>query len=189
MSRSGADRTRRRVGERYRRKGEVLVKRFGIVAILATALLVQQAAMAANPHWVVDPYCSLTGQNSLECSGKAAGLGNLPLFVVVTADAGCTNQSGTHVIPGKATTVSGPFSTNNGQFTFGAEDNSGQNEVVAHGPTNCKGRSQDPFITTSNVVLRIYECAVGSPTFHRKTGAQTNPTCTLELGPTTADIV
>ena len=163
--------------------------RIALFVVVVALLLSPAGSFAANPHWVVDPYCSLINQNTLECSGKAAGLGNLPLYVVVNADAGCTNQEGTHVIPGKSTSVSGPFTARFGQFTFGAEDNSGRNRVFAHGPTNCRGRSQDPFITTSNVTLSIYQCSVGGPTFNAKTGRQTNPTCQLLLGPTAASIV
>lgn len=146
------------------------------------------AALASNPHWVVDPYCSQTGPNTLDCSGKAAGLGGLPVFVVVQADAGCTNQDGSHVIPGKSTTVSGPFSSEGGNFTFGEENNKGENQVSAHGPTNCPGSAQQPFISTTNVRLSIYECSSGSPTFNKK-GQQTNSSCQRQLGPTQAEIV
>lgn len=169
-----------------------------IVTALFGYMAVAPTADAVSPHWVVSPYCSgvnqITGQpgyfQSLSCSGKAAGLGNGPIYVVVTADAGCTNQDGTHVIPGKSTTTSGPFFATNGNFTFGAEDNSGTNKVTATGPTSCNGASQTSFITTKNVYLSIYQCAEGDggPTFNKK-GQQTNPNCTLALGPTAATIV
>jgi hypothetical protein len=169
---------------------------------LATALLgflaLGPAANAASAHWIVDPYCSGNdpvtavpgAYESLSCSGKAAGLGNGPIFVVVQADAGCTNQDGTHVIPGKSTTASGPFYATNGNFTFGAENNQGDNAVTATGPTNCKGQSQTAYITTTDVWVSLYECTSPDqgPVFNKR-GQQVNPDCTRVLGPTQAAIV
>jgi hypothetical protein len=40
---------------------------------------------------------------------------------------------------------------------------------------------QQPYIQTSNVTVSVYECTSGSPTFSRKTGAQTNKNCTLDV--------
>jgi hypothetical protein len=176
-------------------------RKFGPLVALATALFafmaLAPAAHAASAHWIVDPYCSgndpvtaLPGAyESLSCSGKAAGLGNGPIFVVVQADAGCTNQDGTHVIPGKSTTSSGPFYATNGNFTFGAENNQGANAVTAYGPTTCRGQSQTSYISTQNVWVSLYECTNPDqgPVFDKR-GHQTNSGCTLVLGPTQAGI-
>lgn len=152
-----------------RRKGSILGLVLGGVLVLAAV------AVAANPHFIGGSTCTQTASNQINCSGKVAGLGNGPIYVVVTADAGCTNQDGSHVIPGHSTTVSGPFFATNGQFTFGGDSG---NTVVGTGPSSCPGNNE-PFISTTNVLLRVYECSSGSPTFNKKTGAQTNRNCTL----------
>ena len=151
-----------------RRKGSVL----GLV--LGGVLLCAAVAVAANAHFIGTPTCSQTSANRIDCSGKVAGLGNGPIYVVVTADAGCTNQDGSHVIPGQSTTVSGPFFATNGQFTFGPGTG---NTVVGTGPGSCPGNNE-AFVSTSNVLIRVYECSSGAPTFNKKTGAQTNKSCT-----------
>jgi hypothetical protein len=40
---------------------------------------------------------------------------------------------------------------------------------------------QQPFIQTSNVGVSVYECSSGTPTFNKKTGAQANKNCTLDV--------
>ena len=67
------------------------------------------AAQAANPHYISGPPCVQTSTTTLECSGKVAGLGSVPLFVVVNAPAGCTTQSGSNNPPGQANFITGPF--------------------------------------------------------------------------------
>ena len=54
---------------------------------------------AANPHFVTGPTCHQTSPSTLVCSGKVAGLGSLPIYVVVNAPAGCINN-GQHTPPG-----------------------------------------------------------------------------------------
>ena len=79
--------------------------------------------------------------------------------------------------PGQQNFISGPFTTPNGQFTFGPNTD---NQVTATA-AGCSG-GQQPFITTSSVFVNVYECTSGSPTFSRKTGAQTNKNRTLAVG-------
>jgi hypothetical protein len=52
---------------------------------------------------------------------------------------------------------------------------------------SCPG-GNTPFVSTSGLTLTIYECSSGSPTFSKKTGAQTNPNCTAAVGPTSPTI-
>ena len=157
------------------------MKRFLIAVLATSAVAAAPTALAANPHWVKDPDCVQTSTTTLTCSGKAAGLGNLPLFVVVNAPAGCTVKSGANNPPGQQSFVSGPFDTSNGQFTFGP----GTGNNVTAQARSCPG-TQTPFIVNSAVTVSIYECSSGSPTFSRKTGQQTNNNCKLVLGPTPA---
>lgn len=151
-----------------------------VLAAVAAVSVGVTAAQASNPHYISGPDCTLTG-GTLVCSGKVAGLGSSPLFVVVNAPAGCTTQSGSNDPPGQATFISGPFTTSNGQFTFGPGTG---NNVTASGPS-CPG-TQTGFVTDDNVTVSLYECSSGSPTFSKKTGAQTNRNCSLVLGPTPA---
>jgi hypothetical protein len=153
-----------------------------LVALLVVGGLVGgTAAQAANPHYITGPDCVQTSTTTLTCSGKVAGLGSLPLFVVVNAPAGCTVQSGANDPPGQQNFISGPFNTSNGQFTFGP----GTGNNVTATASGCPG-TQTAFIDDENVTISLYECSAGSPTFSRKTGAQTNRNCTLVLGPTPA---
>lgn len=153
-----------------------------LVALLSVAGFVgATAAQAANPHYITGPDCVQTSTNTLTCSGKVAGLGNLPLFVVVNAPAGCTVQSGANNPPGQQNFISGPFTPSNGQFTFGP--GTGNNVTATAG--GCPG-TQTAFIDDTNVTITLYECSSGSPSFSRRTGAQTNSNCTAVLGPTPA---
>jgi hypothetical protein len=101
--------------------------------------------------------------------------------VVVNAPAGCTVMSGANNPPGQQNFISGPFRTPNGQFTFGP--GTGNNVSAMAG--GCPG-TQTAFIEDQNVTVTVYECTSGSPTFSRKTGAQTNRSCTADVGPTPA---
>jgi len=153
-----------------------------LVALLSVgALIGATSAQAANPHYITGPTCVQTSTTTLECAGKVAGLGSLPLFVVVSAPAGCTVKSGANDPPGQANFISGPFDTSNGQFTFGP----GTGNRVTATAAGCPG-TQTSFIEDENVAITLYECSSGSPTFNRKTGAQTNRNCTAVLGPTPA---
>jgi hypothetical protein len=153
-----------------------------LVALVFVGVLVGgTAAQAANPHYITGPDCVQTSSTTLECSGKVAGLGSLPLFVVVNAPAGCTVQSGANNPPGQANFISGPFDPSNGQFTFGP----GTGNPVTATAAGCPG-TQTAFIEDENVTITLWQCSSGSPTFSRKTGAQTNRNCTAVLGPTPA---
>ena len=132
-------------------------------------------AVAASAHFVSGPTCSQTSTSTLTCSGKVAGLGNSAIFVVVNAPAGCINN-GENTPPGHQNFISGPFTTPNGQFTFGPGTGNNVNATAAGCP-----KGQQPFIQTSDVTVSVYECTSGTPTFSRKTGAQTNPNCTLDV--------
>jgi hypothetical protein len=163
------------------RKESLKMRRLIIVLTAVAAVSVgATSAQATNPHYINGPDCTLQG-GTLVCSGKVAGLGSDPLFVVVNAPSGCTVKSGSNDPPGQRTFVSGPFDTSNGQFTFGPGTG---NNVTASGP-NCPG-TQTGFVLDSNVTVTLYECSSGSPTFSKKTGAQTNRSCSAVLGPTPA---
>ena len=152
-----------------------------LALVLVGGLIGSSAAQAAKPHYISGPACVQTSSTTLSCSGKVAGLGSLPLFVVVNAPAGCTTQSGSNNPPGQANFISGPFTPSNGQFTFGP--GTGNDVTASAGP--CPG-TQTAFITNENVTITLYSCSSGSPTFNAKTGAQTNRNCTVALGPTGA---
>jgi hypothetical protein len=146
-----------------------------LLLTVAVFALGATSALAANAHFVSGPTCTQTSTSTLDCSGKVAGLGNSAIFVVVNAPAGCINN-GQNTPPGQQNFISGPFTTPNGQFTFGP----GTGNTVTATAAGCPN-GQQPFIQTSNVTVSVYECTSGSPTFSRKTGAQTNRNCTLDV--------
>jgi len=104
-----------------------------VLAVLPTAMLAfglgVTQAVAASPHFIGTPTCptkSLT--TGLRCTGKAAGLGNSPTNVFLTAesvdaDYVCVNPGG-NVAPGQPLVfqnVKGPtqhINPRNGQITF-----------------------------------------------------------------------
>src|SRR5947199_5224522 len=141
-----------------------------LAAILGVVVAGTTVAFAANPHFISGPTCTQNGPTEVVCSGKIAGLGSSPIFLVTNATAGCTTQSGSNNPPGQSSFVSGPFTPSNGQFTFGPGTG---NNVTASAP-NCPG-SQTGFVSAEGVTINVYECTSGSPTFSKKTGAQTNP--------------
>lgn len=149
-------------------------------ALTAVVGLKATSALAANAHFVEDPTCSATS-TTLTCSGKVAGLGNGPIYVVVDAETGCINN-GQNKPQGHQQFVSGPFFASNGQFTFGP----GTGNTVTAGPATCPP-GQTAYISTTGVLVNVYECSSGAPTFNRK-GQQTNSTCTL-VASETATIV
>jgi hypothetical protein len=101
----------------------------------ATALMTLAAttagmatATAQSPHFVGDVTCTKSLTAGLQCSGKAAGLGNSPTDAFLTASSVdaeyvCVNRGG-NVAPGQGTetqNVEGPTQTirpRNGQITF-----------------------------------------------------------------------
>lgn len=160
------------------RRGSFLI---ALLAFTVAALAGASVATAAE-HFVGDPSCDVTGNNtrtaSVDCSGKVAGFGNepVPLYVVISGPAGCSNP-GNDDIPGQRRFVSGPFSPNkSGNVLFGDEDPTGRNKVG--GRVSCHG-GQEAFIG-SPLTLSIYTCTSGAPTFSKKTGQQTNRSCTLQ---------
>jgi hypothetical protein len=87
-------------------------------------------AFAQSPHFIGTPSCTKSLTTGLTCSGKAAGLGNEPAFVFLTADSVtanyvCVNHGG-NVAPGQPVVTQnaqGPTQTitpHNGQITFSA---------------------------------------------------------------------
>jgi len=159
-----------------------LKKRFvALAALVGAVAAISTVAIAENPHFISGPTCAQTNATLVTCSGKIAGLGSAPIFLVVNATAGCTTQSGSNNPPGQASFVSGPFNPSNGQFTFGP--GTGNNVTAAGG--NCPG-TQTGFVSAEGATISVYTCTSGQPTFSRKTGAQTNANCTLILGPVAA---
>jgi hypothetical protein len=142
-------------------------------AVVALFAALATVAIGANAHFISGPTCSQTSTSTLVCSGKVAGLGNSAIFVVVNAPAGCINN-GENTPPGHLNFISGPFTTPNGQFTFGPGTGNNVTATAAGCPPG-----QQPFITTTDVTVSVYECTSGTPTFNKKTGAQTNRNCTL----------
>ncbi|MGW3358567.1 hypothetical protein ACWDFL_24555 [Streptomyces bungoensis] len=103
--------------------------------IFSTALLTVAATAAAmttataqSPHFIGDVTCTKSLTAGLQCSGKAAGLGNAPTGAFLTAasveaEYVCVNRGG-NIAPGQGTesqNVVGPTRTiqpRNGQITF-----------------------------------------------------------------------
>jgi hypothetical protein len=152
-----------------------------VASVSVLGLVSVTVAQAQSPHFVTPPNCVQTNSTTLSCSGKVAGLGSANIFVVVNAPAGCTVQSGANNPPGQQNFISGPFTTPNGNFTFGPTTDNIVNATAG----GCPG-TQTAFIENENVTVSVFECTSGSPTFNRKTGAQTNRNCTLDVGPTPA---
>src|SRR6266545_3212919 len=101
-----------------------------LIAIAALAAIGSFAAyaFAQSPHFIGTPSCTKSLTSGLTCSGKAAGLGNEPASVFLTADSvtatyECVNKGG-NVAPGQPVVtqgVTGPTETitpHNGQITF-----------------------------------------------------------------------
>lgn len=106
------------------------MKRF--LSVLSTAFLAlglgATQAVAQSPHFIGTPTCTKSLSTGLECTGKAAGLGNSATSAFLTADAVratyvCVNPAG-HVAPGQPLVfqdVQGPtqdITPRNGQITF-----------------------------------------------------------------------
>jgi hypothetical protein len=84
--------------------------------VLATSMAVSTTALAARPHFVGSPVCSVVG-NQLCCSGKVAGLGQAPTVVQVSANFNCVNPAGKQP-GGLASGQSAPIPPQGGQITF-----------------------------------------------------------------------
>lgn len=106
------------------------MRRIGVailIAMLALAISVP-VAFAASPHFIGTPTCTKSLSTGLTCSGKAAGLGDLPSGAFLTADSltatyVCVNHGG-NIAPGQPIVlqnVTGPvqnITPHNGQITF-----------------------------------------------------------------------
>jgi hypothetical protein len=109
------------------------MRRLFVILVGAIAALAVSVPLAvggqANPHFIGTPTCAKDSKTFvLTCSGKAAGLGDLPTAAFLTADSvteqlQCVNHGG-NVAPGiKATSPSqaGPtqqIAPHDGQITF-----------------------------------------------------------------------
>jgi hypothetical protein len=109
-----------------------MIKRFVLVVATCTLMtgVFAAQALAQSPHFIGTPTCTKSLSTGLTCSGKAAGLGNEPATVFLTASSVtatyvCVNPAG-HVAPGQpivTQNVTGPRRTitpHNGQITFSA---------------------------------------------------------------------
>ena len=102
----------------------------GLPMLLAAFVMSASPALAQSPHFIGTPSCTKSLTTGLTCSGKAAGLGNEPAVVFltassVTANYVCVNHGG-NVAPGQPVVTQnaeGPKETiapHNGQITFSA---------------------------------------------------------------------
>jgi hypothetical protein len=98
-----------------------------LMTLAATAIGVS-TAVAQNPHFIGDVTCTKSLTAGVQCSGKAAGLGNVATDVFLTASSVeaeyvCSNRGG-NIAPGQGTefqNVVGPtqsITPRNGQITF-----------------------------------------------------------------------
>jgi hypothetical protein len=82
-----------------------MLRKFGIIAVLSlmVAALAAVPALAANPHFVKEPVCTLSSNGgSVTCTGgKVAGLGQSPVSVFYTGAFACRTQSGSNEPPGQ----------------------------------------------------------------------------------------
>jgi hypothetical protein len=93
--------------------------RFRIIlgSAFAALLLSAAVAVAANPHFVGDPTCTITSNQQVNCQGKVAGLGTAPVSVTLTADFSCENRGG-HFPGGHVSSRTRNITPRGGQITF-----------------------------------------------------------------------
>jgi hypothetical protein len=132
---------------------------FGAVALTA------HSALADSPHFIRTPSCTKSLSSGLSCSGKAAGLGDGPALVFLTADSVtanyvCKNKGG-NVAPGQPVVeqdVTGPteqITPHNGQITFSATI---PPPTPPSSATECPNGNWNVVLTSltyTNVVLHI----------------------------------
>lgn len=137
------------------------------VTLLVSVLLAAPAAQAQSPHFIGTPSCTKSVSTGLNCSGKAAGLGNEPAFVFLTADSVtatyvCVNHGG-NIAPGQPVVtqnVAGPtqeITPHNGQITFSATLPPPPTPSSAQVCPNGNWRVQLTSLTFTNVVLHIQQ--------------------------------
>jgi hypothetical protein len=133
--------------------------------VLLFSALTTAQAFAQSPHFIGTPSCTKSTTSGLTCSGKAAGLGNEPAFVFLTADSvtatyECVNKGG-NVAPGQPVVtqnVQGPTETitpHNGQITFSATLPVPTPPSAATECPNGNWRVRLTSLTYTNVVLHI----------------------------------
>jgi hypothetical protein len=138
------------------------------LVLLFSALTTAQA-FAQSPHFIGTPSCTKSTTSGLTCSGKAAGLGNEPANVFLTADSvtatyECVNKGG-NVAPGQPVVtqnVTGPTETitpHNGQITFSATLPVPTPPSAATECPNGNWRVRLTSLTYTNVVLHIQQPA------------------------------
>jgi hypothetical protein len=145
--------------------------RFSVAVLSAalSALIFASVAVAQSPHFIGTPSCTKSVTTGLTCSGKAAGLGNEPANVFLTADSvtatyECVNKGG-NVAPGQPVVtqnVTGPTETiapHNGQITFSATLPVPTPPSAATECPNGNWRVRLTSLTYTNVVLHIEQPA------------------------------
>src|SRR5215211_7721117 len=102
---------------------------FMLLTVLLAFSLTAPVALAQNPHFVVGPEITLTGNDTVRATGSVAGLGNENIDVVLTAvlsvEVLCRNP-GDNIAPGQTqqTTVTGTqtdIEAKNGRADFDVE--------------------------------------------------------------------
>jgi hypothetical protein len=144
------------------------ISKLFFLVLLFSALTTAQA-FAQSPHFIGTPSCTKSTTSGLTCSGKAAGLGNEPANVFLTADSvtatyECVNKGG-NVAPGQPVVtqdVTGPtqqITPHNGQITFSATLPVPTPPSAATECPNGNWRVRLTSLTYTNVVLHIEQPA------------------------------
>jgi hypothetical protein len=142
---------------------------FGIAfaTLIAWTVFATTTALAQSPHFIGTPACTKSITTGLTCFGKAAGLGNEPANVFLTASSvtatyECVNPAG-HVAPGQpivTQNVTGPVTTiqpSNGQITFSATIPAPPTPSSAVVCPNGNWSVRLTSLTFNNVVLHIQD--------------------------------
>jgi hypothetical protein len=141
----------------------------GLPMLLAAFVMSASPALAQSPHFIGTPSCTKSLTSGLTCSGKAAGLGNEPANVFLTADSVtatyvCVNKGG-NIAPGQPVVtqnVTGPtqmITPHNGQITFSATLPVPTPPSAATECPNGNWRVDLTSLTYTNVVLHIEQPA------------------------------
>jgi hypothetical protein len=137
--------------------------------VLLAVALAAPTAFAANPHFVVGPEITLTGNDTVRATGSVAGLGNenidVRLTAVIDVEVLCENPGG-NVAPGQTqqATVTGEqtdVEVDNGRADFDVET-----AAAALDPTlmpkelGCPNNKWTPLIgevTIESATLQIFQ--------------------------------